>query len=901
MGDFSINVCKISINLYNSLLKRILLITLIILVFFISKNGIGQENLGTTIHSDTLVKSRLLDSITKTRIDSLRSDSIKIKQKSKKEVFSDPVNYSAKDSMPMDMESKKIYLYGDAHVTYQNIDLKAAYIEFDMDEQTVYATGVKDSTGKYIGYPVFKQGKDSYDAHWLRYNFKTKKGFIHFVKTKQGEGTLIGDSTKRTPEGNINIKGATYSTCDLDHPHFYMQLTKAKSIPGDKIVAGPSYFVFADVPFPFLGIPFGFFPNTKDFSSGMLMPTWGEEPNRGFYVANGGYYFGISDYVDAKITGDIYSKGTWALHAQSNYRYRYNFAGSFALNYYYNVTSEKDLPNYTVQKLFNVTWNHYQDAKANPNSSFRANVNFSSRSNFAQKTSYDPNQFLSNSKQSAVSYDYNWPNKLFHLSTSAQVSQNSNTKQSNFLLPSMSFGMNTIYPFRRKEATGEMRWYENIQLNYTANLQNTMVVSDSLMFTKKMFDNMKNGFSHSIPLSTNFKLGKYINVSPSLNYQGVMYTSFITHKFVYDSIKNLSTYPMYHDSIFTHKKLVYGQSFYPSLSVSFSPKVYGMYVFQNSKIKAIRHVISPTLGFSYIPNMSGIVPNYKRTDRAMDGKTYNYTVFGTSTIYGVPQGTSQSASISMSLNNSFEMKYISGQDTAEKEKKIALLRNLNFSSSYNLLADSNNLAPINMSTGTDLFNNKLNISGNATFNPYACNSKGGLLRNWEWQKTGKLARLTNASLQMSTSFTSSEGKKTDANKKDLNNTKPTLQNNNNDNIFVTKQPNFDIPWSVRGSYSWYYTNPGGNIKPTIAQSINFSGDLSITKNWKVGFSSGYDITHNDLTYTSVNINRDLHCWVMSFNWSPFGPYASYNFTINAKASLLKDLKYTKRSDWQDNY
>lgn len=913
-------MCKISTNLYISYLKRLLVIACIFVIQALHFNLIGKENyksIGLTdtvnLHSSDSIK---IDTSKFVQPDTITSDSLKFKKKKKKPAIDEPVKYTAKDSLFYDLDNKKVFLYGDAEVNYKNINLKAAYIEFNMADETVFAKGMPDSTGEIKGTPVFKEGNEQFDAHWLHYNFKTKKGFIYFVKTKQEDGTLIGDSTKRVSNGNVNIKGGTYSTCDLDHPHFYIGLTRAKEIPDDKIVSGPVYLVVADIPLPII-FPFGFFPNTKSAASGLLIPSPGEDQTRGFFIHNLGYYFAFNDYIDSRIYGDIYSKGSWILNTNINYRVRYRYMGSLNFSYASNVYSEKGLPDYQVANDYNIMWSHSQDSKANPNRTFSASVNMSS-SSYDARNSYDLNSYFTNQKNSSISFSQSWPNFPFRFTGSFNHSQNSLTKKVEMTLPNISFTpTKTFYPFRRKELTGEPKWYENIQYSYTSQLQNKIQTYDTLMFTKDMFKNMQNGYQHSIPISTNVKLGKFLNFSPGLTYKGMLYTHYITYE---DSTYLNKNTNQERDTfvVRNHNQLRYAHSYLPSFSLTATPKFYGMYLFKNSNIKAIRHVMSPTASFSFTPDVSHYIPKYSNqyiqentsypylvdtngmtTMLARHDVISNYYSFFDKEIYGSPTPSTphygtKSATISLSLRNTFEMKYLSGKDTAVKEKKLSLLENLDFNTNYYVFTPGDiwHWSDLQMNTGTTLFEKKLDVKFNATFDPYAIDSAGNRLKYFEWTTNHQLMRLTQAGITLGTRFTSSEGKK-DKDKTGEQQTQTQFPKQTQDMI---KDVHYDIPWSFNVNYQWNYTKQG--IKSIIFQTINFSGDLSITKKWKVLYSSGYDFTINKFITSSFTISRDLHCWQMQFTCVPFGPRAYYNFTINVVKPILHDLKYTKNSDWQ---
>jgi hypothetical protein len=772
-----------------------------------------------------------------------------------------------------------------------------------MSDETVYATSVKDSSGKEVEKPVFKEGNEEFDAQLLKYNFKTKKALIDYVRTKQNDGYLLGDTTKRQADGHIDLKSGKFTTCDAEHPHFYIGLTKAEAIPGDKIVSGPAYLVVADIPLP-IAIPFGFFPNTsKNNASGILIPKVGEEQTRGFFLQDGGYYFAINDYMCAQVLGTIYSKLSWSLNATANYRVRYEFAGNFGFDYAVNITGEQYTPSYLKTKDYRITWNHSQDSKANPNSRFSASVNVSSTS-YDQNVGYNLDDHLTNTKSSSISYSYTWTGSSF--TGSFNQSQSSIDKSIDLDLPSLSYNVNPIYPFRRKEMTGEPKWYENIQISYSASLDNKIHSSDSLLFTKHGLDNVNNGFQQSIPLSTNFKLASFITLTPSLNYKGVMYSSRIRE--IWDSKKqkiDTLTYHGLNDSS-------YAQGYYPAVSLGITPKFFGMYQFQNSKIKALRHVFSPSITISFIPDVRKFVPNYYFTvidstpNKNIKNYQYKKIVYSEfqNGMYGTPVGYGKSGTINLALNNNFEMKWASETDSGVTEKKITLLRELNFSTSYNIFADSMNLAPIRMVAGTSVFNNKLNIDFNATLDPYMVDSNSNKyydINKFALSKNRGLGRITSATLTIGTSFKSGAGKNTTSDNKqtDQTNTNPSNMPNTSSTQNVNKAVDFSIPWSLSINYSWGFSKPY-LYDHSVVQTVDLSGDLSLTKKWKISIKSGFDIQHNNISPTQLSIHRDLHCWTMSFQWTPLGPWRSYTFTINALAPILQDLKYNKTKSWYDN-
>ncbi len=845
--------------------------------------------------------TELSDSTLAAVSDTTRKDSSKVVS------VDSPVKYQSNDSLVFEIDSQKIYLYNQGQVNYQSIELKANYIAFDMSKNDIYAKGLPDSAGVLQGKPSFKDGGETFDSKDMTYNFKTKKGYIEAIKTEQEGGYLHSEETKRLANGNINILHGKYTTCDLDHPHFYLALTKAQSIPGKEIISGPAYVVLEDVPLP-IGIPFGFFPSTRTSTSGILIPAYGEENNRGFYLREGGYYFAINDYMDLRVTGDIYSRGTWGANLSSNYRKRYKYSGNFSGRYYTNISGEKGLPTYSKSHDFSVRWSHRQDPKANPTQNFNASVDFSS-------TSYDKNfsqsidNYLTNTKRSSISFTKNWPGTPFNFSGSLNHSQNSLDKSVNLNLPKLAFNMSTIYPFRSKNAKGDTKWYENIQLSYSASLDNNIKTVDSLLFTNHVWDNMNNGFQQSIPLSTNIKLLKIFNISPSINYKGVLYTHTI-HKHwennYYDAAMD-STYPkLVTDTI---SGLKYGHSLYPSFSMSANPKLYGLFQFKkDSRVQAIRHVMSPSASLSLTPDVSSFMPDYYREVQSdTTGRKQVYSIFNDG-MYGTPSTRGRSGRVSLGLRNTLEMKMIPRNDTTGEPKKVKILENFDFNTSYDIFKDSLNWSNISFNTGTRLLNNKLSIRVSGNFDPYTYvkNSKGVITRvnEFEFLKTGRIARLTNANISLGSSFRSKAGDKGDENSAAANQQTGMEQDQYaEDNLYpetslgTGNYVDFSIPWSFNFSYTFNYSRPYD--KTQITQTLSFGGDLSLTPKWKIGMRSGYDFTRKKMSTTSMSIHRDLHCWEMNFTAVPFGYRQSYEFRINVKSAILKDLKWNKRKSWYD--
>ncbi|MCB9013583.1 MAG: LPS-assembly protein LptD [Bacteroidales bacterium] len=835
-----------------------------------------------------------------------------VKEKKSASEISAEVIYSARDSMIIGMGNRKVFLYGDANVKYEQIELSASYIEFDMAESQVFARGaINDSSGLVEGLPVFKDEGQTFNAQSIKYNFKTKKGYIEAVKTKQDEGYLHSAQTRKDEFGHIHMKDGKYTTCDLDHPHYYLALTKAKSIPGDKIISGPSYLVIEDIPIP-IGLPFGFFPNKKTNTSGILIPSYGEETYRGFYLSNGGYYWAINDYMDLKVTGDIYTNGTWGVRAGTNYRVRYRFSGNFNAKYFRNITGDKGLGEgfYTKGMDYSIMWSHNQDAKANPSQQFRASVNLST-SKYDQNHSQILTNALTTTKQSSISYQKKWTGTPFNLTASANHSQNSQTGHVDLSLPKVSLNMSTIYPFKSKNSVTK-KWYESIQLSYSSNFDNQIKTYDTLLFTSHVFDNMKTGFNHTLTPAYNikFKKLKSLTVTPNLTYRGVAYTSYI-QKYREQVVTADTSY--YHTVVDTINKLSYAQAYYPSLSVSIAPKIYGMYQFRpQSKIVAIRHVMSPTVGLNLRPDMKGIMPNYYQDLVDENGKkleTYSKYQNG---IYGPPSSNGRSRTMNFALRNTLEAKVREVNDTSETLKKVKILESFNFSTNMNF-DDSIKFGPVSVNGSTRLLNSKVNVTFGGNFDPYALDANNRRINVSNYKVTGKYARMTSASLSLGTNFSSKAGKKSDSAPEGLpssgefepggaSSSLPLTDGSDSyeRDYYYGEYVNFDIPWSLRADYNLNYSKQNSN-KANIIQTLRFSGDFSLTPKWKIGYNTGYDLKAKKVTTSNFSVYRDLHCWEMRLTAVPFGMYKSFNFQINVKSAILQDLKYNKRIPWQDNF
>lgn len=808
----------------------------------------------------------------------------------------EPITYTAVDSIRFEVESKKVYLFGNAFIKYKDIELKAAYIELSLSEDEVYAKGTKDSTGKAIGQPEFKQADQAFDAVEITYNFKTKKGIIKGVVTKPDGGFLHSDRAKKQSNNEICIQHGKFTTCDLPHPHFYIALTKAKVIPDKKIISGPAYLVIADIPVP-LGIPFGYFPNKKGSQSGVIIPQYGEEKSRGFFLRNGGYYFAINDYFDLTLTGDIYANLSWGANFNTKYRKRYKFSGNLNAKLNENFFGEKGDKGYQHNKQFAFTWTHSQDPKARPNSTFSANVNASS-SSFDRYNNYDAysGNVFTNNKMSNISYSKTFPNSPFGFSLNLRHSQNSTDSTIALILPDVNMNMSRIFPFRSKSREGQLKWYENIGLSYASTLQNKLTTKESKLFTSQSLEQFQKGIQHSIPISTSLKAFKYFTISPGINYTERWYFNSIQKN--WDSAKPLSDTSTFFGAMVTDTVKGFYRVYDYNLSASISTTIYGMYQFKHSPVKAIRHVLSPSVTLSYRPDFGAdrygyykTVMNVKRLDNYQPYDTL-YTKYSMyeGNLYGTP-GYGKSGLVNFSLGNTLEMKVKSKNDTVDELKKVRIFDGLNFSTSYNIAADSLNWSPLNISGSTNMFQ-VVDLRFSGILDPYVLDSLKGFgytrVNKFTYnENSGKIGRLTTANMTLGITLDPTKFKSVKA--------KPEVNQN-------TRTPDgyavFRIPWSLNISYNLRYDKP--ILKEKITQTLSVSGGFSLTPKWMVRLRADYDFVNKKLVNASVDISRDLHCWEMSFNWVPFGFYQSYFFRISVKSAILQDLKLERRRNWMDN-
>ena len=896
-----------------------LLLSLFVFGFFCSFYAEAQRVRGKRMRGGEKTDSLHRDSLA---LDSLGMDSLAADTTKKKEPLDAPVIYEASDSIVFTKEGYA-HLYGEGKVNYQNIELTSAVITMNMDSSTVYATGVTDTAGVETGSPIFKDGETPYESKIMRYNFKTKKGFINSIVTQQGEGYVTSEEGKKGANDEIYMRHGKYTTCDNhEHPHFYLKLSMAKVRPKKNVVFGPAQLVVEDVPLP-IAVPFGFFPFNSSYSSGFIMPTYGDEMNRGFYLRDGGYYFAISDQMDLKVLGEVFTKGSWGLSAASNYNKRYKFSGAFNASYLVTKTGEKNMPDYSVSKDFRIQWSHRQDAKANPNSSFSASVNFATSSYDRSSLSslYNPQQYSQNTKASSVSYSRNFPEIGLNISGAFNITQNTRDSSLSMTLPDVNISLNRIYPFKRKKSAGDERWYEKISLQYTGSITNSISTKDNLLF-KTPLTQWENGMQHKIPVSATFNLFKYINIVPSFNYTERWYLRKVKQS--YDPS------PTSRDHVKRDTINGFNRLYDYNLSLQMNTKLYGMYkpLFMKSKELQIRHVFTPTVSYTYTPDFGksryGYYDTYTYTDEDGEVRTVEYSPYE-GAVYGYP-GKNMSQNISFSIDNNIEMKMKSDKDTTGY-KKISLIDQLGASLSYDVA--NKKWSDLSMNLRLKL-TKSYTFNMNASFATYAYqfdengNVVVGDRTEWSYGRFGRFQGYSGSFSYTLNNDTfkklfgkKEEDKKNKDNKgkeenEDEETEEETEEQNNNSNMRKTEKASVDsdgylafkLPWSVSLSYSYSIREDRSkdiNIKTmrypySLTHSLNVSGNFKIGSRWNMTYSTGYDFTSKEMSMTTLNITRDLHCFNMSCGLV-FGPFTSYNFSIRANSSMLTDaLKWDQRSN-----
>lgn len=864
-----------------------------------------------------------------TQRDTLAKDTAK----KSKSALEDPVSYSAKDSITFDYGNSRAHLYGGSQVNYQNLQLTADDISLSLDSSLVHASGRLDSVGVMQGKPLFKQGEDEYEPDRISYNFKTRKAFISNVYTQEGEGFMQSRDGKRDSSGVMYVQHGKYTTCDAEHPHFYLSLTRAKMHPGKNVIFGPAYLVVEDVPLP-LAIPYGFFPFSSSYSSGFIMPTYGDESTRGFYLRDGGYYFAINDKVDLKVLGEFYTKGSWGLSAQTNYKKRYRFGGNFYFSYQNTKEGEKNMPDYSVSKSFKVTWSHRQDAKANPTQSFSASVNFATssyeRNNLTSM--YNPESYTQSTRTSSVSYSKNFSKVGLTLSGTFNLSQNMRDSSVSVTLPTLNISQSRFNPFKRKKAAGRERWYEKIALSYTGTLANSINTKEGQLFHSSLLKDWRNAMRHQVPVSASFSVLNYINVTPSFSFTDRMYTNKVMQSW------NTERQAVQRDTVYGFYN-VYNYN----MSLSANTKLYGMYRplpwFGGKKIQAIRHVFTPTVSFSYAPDFSqrryGFYDSYVKTDADGNVSTVSYSPFSGAMYGTVSNG--MTGSVSLDVSNNVEMKVRTDKDSTGY-RKISLIDELGGSLSYNMAAKSRPWSDLNMRIRLKL-TKKYTYSMNAVFATYAyekdSNGRVYVGEHTEWSR-GRFGRFQGTSQNLSYSITNETFRKLfgrkehnsvkDDEEEDMTDeeeeTDPTMQNvdpdrkkakngaksENDGNVDEDGYLKFTLPWSFNISYGvTVRENTRGRFNDkrmrypyALTHTLNFSGNIRISEGWNVNFSSGYDFNMHKLSMTTASLSRDLHCFQMSCS-VVLAPYTSYNFTFACKAGTLTDaLKWKKQSSYSSN-
>lgn len=846
--------------------------------------------------ADTIAKSI---SIVKTETDTIKKDSIKPK------VFLDgKVKYKSENYARIEQKKKLITLYDKAELYYQDIELKAGIIVMDYEKNEVYAGRIKDSTGAYTQYPNFKQGGNLIEPDSIRFNFKTQKALIWNSRTEQGEFRVKASITKKENDSVYFLKGARFTTSkDIDNPEYYFQTNKVKFIPGKKVVTGLTNMVIANVPTP-IALPFAFFPMSKETSvSGILLPSYNDSNNRGFSLQNGGYYFALSDNYDLTVLGDYYTNGSYALRGETSYAKRYSYRGNLNIRYENLINSERGYPDYSKQNIYNIQWSHSKDSKASPNSSFSASVNLGSSKYFQQSINQDNiGSNLNNTLSSSVSYSKTFQGTVgSRLALSATHSQNTQTSEINMTLPDLQYSVDRIYPFVGKDGV-KKGFFKNINLLYNLSGKNSFVTTDSLFFKKEMFDNAQIGMKHSIPLSTNFKIFKYFSASTSMNYEEVWYLKTIQREYNDDLSKVVDETLNGFDAFRTY-----------NFSSSLGTTIYGTFNFgENKKIKSIRHVMRPSVSYGYTPSFEKYYDTYA-TD-ASGTMTKDYTRFEGG-IFGAP-GNTNSNTLGFDLSNTFEAKITDKDSTKVEAKKIMLLNNLNLSTSYDLNADGKTTlawAPVRVSGGTTLFEDKMNVNFGTTLDPYAIDNSGNRINVYNINNGGSLFRMTSANMTLNYSISS----KKDGDDKKKKNSQGQRNGGRDDDLFgkntidnVRGRSQFDdedegedkisefftskLPWDMTFAYSLTYGNNNRESEIT-GNSIMVSANADLTPKWKAGVSTGYDFVQNGVTYTQLRFERDLLSWRLDFNWQPFGDQANWSFFIGIKSGVLSDIKYDKRS------
>lgn len=934
--------------------KSVIVLLLLAVVFVMAGNRMPVSKKRKAAQADTItVKDSLKkDSIKPNEVDTTKMDSLQLAiyrhnraiddsirldsiNRAKKNGIDAPVSYTGSDSLVYNATTKTAHIYGSANVKYENMDLTSDKIAMSLDSSLVHATGSADTTEKdgIRNKPVFKMGESTYESDTMSFNFKTKKGFIQHVTTQQEDGYLTSEQSKRNDKGEIFLQHGRYTTCDAEHPDFYIALSRAKVRPGKDVVFGPAYLVVADVPLP-LAIPYGFFPFSKSYSSGFIMPSYGDEQDRGFYLRDGGYYFAMSDKWDLKLLGEIYTKGSWGVSVASNYRKRYKYSGSFLASFQDTRTGDKGMPDYSRQKSFKIQWSHRQDAKANPFSTLSASVNFATSSYERNNLNslYNPQTLTQSTRTSSVSWSTTFSSIGMTISSTANLSQNMRDSSIALTLPDLNISISRFYPFRRKHAVGKQRWYEKISMSYTGQLSNSINTKEDKLLKANIVKDWRNGMQHSIPISGSFTLFNYINVSPSFNFVDRMYTKKVERSWdeTTQTVQNDTTYGFHN---------VYNWNF----ALSASTKLYGFWVpskkIFGDKIQAIRHVLTPQVSFSYAPDFSssryGYYQTYQRTNADGSVDLVEYSPYE-GALYGVP-GKGRTGSVSFSVANNIEMKVRSDKDSTGF-KKLSIIDNFGLSMSYNMAAKEKPWSDLGMDIRLKWWKN-YTFNLHAVFATYAYELDGNgrpyVGNHTEWGY-GRFGRFQGMSQNLSFTLTPDKLKKwfgggkdddeDDRDQRDKEGIDTDIESNVDDDMIEGQRGAkkkdtgkaetdddgymlFSMPWSLTIGYGitmsentdinkFNYDKMRYPYKFT--QTMNVSGNVRISDGWNISFSSGYDFDNHKISMTTASLQRDLHCFNMSCS-VVLAPYTSYNFTFRCNASTLTDaLKYDKRSGYSNS-
>ena len=848
----------------------------------------------------------ILDSVPNIETPQVQKDSISTDSIAKpKDVLEGIVDYKAKDYTSVNQKTKQIYLYNEAEVQYQDMDIKSGVIIIDYGKDLVYAGRLKDSLGNYSQAPVFKQGSDVVEPDSIVFNMKTKKALIWNSKTEQQGGRIISKLTKKENDSVYFVKRAKFTTSENEeNPEYYFLLRKAKVVPGKKVVTGLTNMFIADVPTP-IGLPFAFFPLSKKRTSGVIFPSFGEQNNRGYFLQNGGYYFALSDYVDLATLGDYYTNGSYGIRLESNYAVRYKFRGNLSFRYENLINSERGFPDYSKSIIYNLRWNQSQDSKSNPSSRFSASVNLGSSTYYQESINQlNTSNFLNNTLASSVSYSKTFRGEpQVNISVTATHSQNTNTQTINMTLPTFQGSVDRVFPFAPK--TGSKKGvFQNINFQYNVRGENRIQTTDSLFFKKEMFDDAKAGMQHTIPISTNFKLFKYFSMSTSAN---------LNHSWAFNTIKK--EYDIDNQEVVTTDLKGFDSYTTYNFSTSLGTTIYGLFNFgEDKKIQAIRHVMRPSISYNVTPSFEQYYDTYEVV--SADGLTTDqveYSRFEQS-LFGAPSNR-YSSSVGLSLTNNFEAKVRDKDSTATEPKKIFLLNSLNFSTNYNIANDSLNWSPVRMTGGTQLFDNKMSLNFGATLDPYALDNNNKKINTFNVDNGGSLFRISSANLTMSYNLSSDTFSGDDSNDNDAATQESLRSGGRADDLFGKPQDfadrrlnsdrkddedptptdlyKYKIPWSLRLAYAVNYNNSRRQSEIS-SHSLMFSGDIELSPRWSVGASSGYDFKNKGFTYTQLRFERDLESWRMNFSWIPFSSRSSWNFFIGIRSSILSDIKYDKQ-------